>query len=372
MVANDSAMLERVRDFLDKNPGLKAKTIASRLGLERAALNQFLHANKDVFHQDEAYGWALVAPTELLICFEGDSWFTARDVEQVLSNTGSPLDSGCERVVFCLKSNCRMMLEALARLLALCNQLSLAGITVVLDFGEARSTLTYLDRLGFFDHLCEPILVLPRRPSGKRSREYRGNNDGLIEFRVIDPTQEESEIPELLERSFVSCAGDSYSIAAMTILSELYRNVLEHSGATTPGFAGLQFYKATRHIQAVISDSGQGIVGTLMPVLHKRSPDVAKKIASSQEHTGVALLKEVFSSGRISQVEEEGRGLGLKRSGDFAQKFRARISVRQRDFELRIHHSHDGVTFTHDINLVRIEGTHICFDFRLDAPVIAL
>ena len=357
-------MLKTVREFLSQNPGYKARTIASRLGLERASLNQMLHANSDKFQQDQECCWSLVPPKELQVDFGGKAWLTAKDVEHQLRGVGSPLDSDCDRVVFCLKRNTHMMLEALARLLALCNQLSQAGKIVILDFNESRSTLTYLDRLGFFDQLRAQIHVLPKRPARGRSREFRGNNDGLIEFRAIDPTQEDSEIPKLLEQSFVKCAGDSYSVAVMTILSELYSNVLEHSAATTPGLAGLQFYKATRHIQAVISDSGQGIVGTLMPVLERRYPKLAQKVASSKKHAGVVLLKEVFSAGRISQVDEEGRGLGLKRSGDFAKKFRATISVRQRDFELRVHHSHNRVTFTHDTDLARIEGTHICFDLH--------
>lgn len=365
-------MLEKIRNFISQNPGLKARTIASRLDFERPTVNALLHANKDTFQQDESSCWSLVVPAELRVEFGGKTWLTAKDVERLLSKAGSPLDSSCQRVVFSLKEGSRMMLEALARLLALSNQLAHAGRTVVLDFAESRSTATYLDRLGFFDHLNDAIQVLPKRPKRGLSKQYRGNNDGLIEFRAIDPAQEESEIPQLLEQSFVACAGDSYSVAVMTILSELYSNVLEHSESSTPGFAGLQFYKATHHIQAVISDSGRGIVGTLGPVIEQRYPKVAQKIAASKDHIGVALLKEVFSSGRISQVAAEGRGLGLKRSREFAKKFRARISVRQRDFELRIHHSNDRVTFTHDTNLVRVEGTHICFDFMLDSPDSAL
>ena len=64
------------------------------------------------------------------------------------------------------------------------------------------------------------------------------------------------------------------------VLSELLQNVEEHSGAATPGFAGLQFYKKTNHIQTVISDSGLGIVGTLMPVLSQRYPELAMKIGT--------------------------------------------------------------------------------------------
>lgn len=361
-------MLEIVREFVTKNPGSKARTIASRLGFERSPVSALLHAHKDIFLQDECSCWSLVAPVELRVEFgvAGKTWLSVKDVEKLLSKAGSPLDSPCQRVVFSLKEGSRMMLEALARLLALSNQLSHAGKTVVLDFNESRSTATYLDRLGFFDHLNTSIEVLPKEALRGRSKEFRGNNHGVVEFQSINPEHEESEIPQQLERSFVSCAGESYSVAVMTILSELYRNVLEHSDASTPGFAGLQSYKSTNHIQAVISDSGRGIVGTLEPVLEQRYPEVAQKIARSKDHPGVALLKEVFSAGQISQVEAEGRGLGLKRSGEFAKKFHARISVRQSDFELSIHHSNRRVTFTHDINLVRIEGTHICFDFMLD------
>jgi hypothetical protein len=361
-------MLEKIRDFVSQNPGLKARTIASRLGFERPPVSALLHAHKDTFRQDESSCWSLVPPEELRVEFSGKSWLTAKDVEKLLSKAGSPLDSRCQRVVFSLKEGSRMMLESLARLLALSNQLAHAGKTLVLDFTESRSTATYLDRLGFFDHLNDAIQVLPKRPKRGLSKQYRGNNDGVVEFRAIDPAREEGEIPRLLERSFVSRAGENYSVAVMTILSELYSNVLEHSGANTLGFAGLQSYKAGHRIQAVISDNGRGIVGTLEPVLQQRYPKVAQKIVDSIDHPGVALLKEVFSAGRISQVEADGRGLGLKRSGEFAKKFRARISVRQRDFELQIHHSNDQVAFTHDINLVRIEGTHICFDFMLDSP----
>lgn len=257
-------------------------------------------------------------------------------------------------------------MEALARMLALCNQLVAAGKKVTLDFEDSKTTLAYLDRLGFFDFLSAPIDVIPYRPKGVLAKAYKGNNDGVIEFRSIDPNAPDEEIPRLLKQSFVCCAGASYSIAAFTILSELFHNVIEHSGATAAGFAGLQFYKRANHIQAVISDSGRGIVGTLEPVIRRRYPKIAKKIATSSDPAGVALLKEVFSVGGISQVEDVGRGLGLKVSRDQAEKFRARISVRQHDFEFCIHLNAEGVSFTHRSDLVRLDGTHICFDFLLD------
>jgi hypothetical protein len=58
--------------------------------------------------------------------------------------------------------------------------------------------------------------------------------------------------------------------------------------------------------------------------------------------------------------------LGLKRSVDLAKKFNATISVRQDTFELKVRHSMKGIRFSNELNLARIAGTHICFDFKLD------
>jgi hypothetical protein len=258
------------------------------------------------------------------------------------------------------------MMDALARVLAFSNQLETAKKFVTLDFSRCRSTLTYLDRAGFFEHLHPAIAVLPKRPTGSKAIYYSGNSHGLVELKKIYPTSPDKTIPELLKNSFVVCAGNSYSLAAFTVLAELLHNVEEHSGAATAGFAGLQFYKKANHIQTVISDSGLGIVGTLQPIISRRYPLVAEKIAASPLPPEVALLKEIFSEGRISQKKTDGSGLGLKRSSDLAKKYKAKITVRQERFELIVRHSPTGTSFDHSQNLVKLAGTHICFDFELD------
>jgi hypothetical protein len=68
----------------------------------------------------------------------------------------------------------------------------------------------------------------------------------------------------------------------------------------------------------------------------------------------------------LSKVPESGRGLGLKQTGEFAKKYKAQISVRQEDFELRVFHDAGGIRFSHTRNLTRLRGTHICFDLKLD------
>ncbi len=363
-------MWSQILTFLGKYPGTKAKDLAAFLGEDKTAVNQVLYEHRDKFSRDTEFKWSVIGPVELYIEFPEESWLTARDFESVLARYCTPWHDDCESVIFVFKKECRMLLDALSRLLALCNQLDAAGKSVSLDLTECRSTLSYLDRMDFFEVLASNIVVLPRRPKTRLAARYMGNNDGVIELRVINPTFPNNEIPRLLERSFVSCVDESYSTLALTVIGEPFKNVLDHSRSSLPGFAGLQAYKNRTRIQVVISDNGLGIVGTLQPILQDRYPKIASYIAESNEHPGIALLKKVFSTGQISQVEEEGRGTGLKSSGDQARKYSARISVRQEDFELRIDHRPEGTRYTPYANLIRIDGTHISFDFKLDGSTI--
>lgn len=357
-------MLDQIYVFLTENPKSKARTIASRLGVDRTELNRLLYDNTDKFEQDEEFRWSIL-PTTCYIEFGGSGWLTAWHFECAFSGI-SPLESQHASVVFVLKDDSKPLLEFIGRLLAFCNQLVVAGRIVTLNFEGSRKTLSYLDRVGFFDVLDEKIEVLPERPSGKLSKTYQGNNNGVIEFRLIDPAAPDKDIPKLLRHSFVSCAGTSYFQPAFTVLAELYGNVIEHSKTPLPGFACLQFYPKARKIQTVISDNGLGIVGTLAPVVPKKYPSVARLMAAA-EHPGVALLTEVFKKGALSQVDSDGRGIGLKLSGDVAERFRAKVSVRQSDFELRVYYDNDGVHFSPRLNLPYLAGTHICFEFKLDA-----
>jgi hypothetical protein len=360
-------MLKKIQTLLQANPGFKARAIAIQLGTERQHVNVVLYGNPSVFTQGDEHQWYLTSTKVLEIRFPGNGWLTSASFERALSKSGSPLESSLPAVSFIFGDACNIMMEALARLLAFSNQLQALKKSVTLDFSSCKGTLTYLDRAGFFEHLHSSILVLPKRPVGSKANDFNGNNHGLVELKAINPVAPVQNIPQLLKNSFVKCAGDSYSAAAFTVLSELLQNVEEHSGSTTFGFAGLQFYKKTNHIQAVISDSGLGIVGTLRPVLAQRHPEIAKKVAASSLPPDVALLQAVFSEGRISQKEADGCGLGLKRSSDVAKKYKAKITVRQEDFEFVVRHSPTGTTYDHSPNLVKLTGTHICFDFQLDS-----
>lgn len=363
-------MLSQLLAYLGKNPGIKAKDLAAVLRQEKSVINQILHRHRDKFFQNGNFQWSVIGHQELRIEFPENTWVSSKEFEDLLSKSCTPWHGDCESVIFVLKKDARLLLDALARLLALCNQLLAAGKRVSLDLTECPNTCSYLDRMDFFEVLAPDVTVLPKRPKARRGAVYQGNNDGVIELRTIDPSDPNNEIPRLLERSFVKCVDESYSTLALTVIGEPFKNVLDHSRSSLAGFAGLQAYKNRTRIQVVISDNGQGIVGTLQPILHSRYPKIAARIEQSRGHPGIALLKEVFSTGQISQVDEDGRGTGLKMSGDQARKYHALISVRQEDFELRIDHRPERMRYIENTNLIRINGTHISFDFKLDGSKI--
>ena len=364
-------MHAEIRKILLETPSLKAKEIAKRLGVQRKEVNSFLSRHKDEFNKDSNYYWSIANTNELRVEFEGNKWVDAASFESSLADAGSPLEAGVTEVFFVIPKNCSMLLDAATRLLALCNQLVWQGREVTIDFKESEDTLSYFDRIGFLKHLNDSVGVLPCRPLISRADLFEANSDAVVEFGEIDPNELDESIPKQLKNSFVSHSGSEYSNTAFTIISELYGNVRDHSESPIPGLVGLQYYKRGPrgpHIQTVISDSGKGIVGTLKPILNEKYPVIAQKYDFDKPESEVYLVKEVFDKGHITQTGEDGRGLGLKRSRDVAAKYDATVSIRQEKFELRLLFK-DGVLSkeTHSINLPRILGTHICFDFLLDA-----
>jgi hypothetical protein len=359
-------MLYKIQLLLSNSPELKAKHIAEKLSLDRSAVSRILHDNKAIFFQNSAYQWSLVTSGEMKVEFRECFWMSSDIFEESLVDKdilGGPHSA----VTFVFAKDCNILLEALARILALCNQLRARNKKVTIDFSNCRNRIGYFSRIGFFDHLKKDIEIKPYRPKESRAEVYAGNNSSVVELRSIDPVSPDRQIPKNLKESFTLCAGSSYSQAAFTILSELFGNVYEHSGLTEPGFAALQAYAGKKpHIQTVISDSGAGIVGTLMPVLDKKYPDLLERINSSKLDARVALLREVFLKGGFSQSDDDGRGLGLMRSAGIAGQFSAKISVRQETFELRMNYVNGEIKFSHTLGLTPLLGTHICFDFLLD------
>jgi len=360
-------MKTSVIKLLQNDKSLSARALAKALDKTKKQINSFLYKNTGMFQKDDNHLWSLVKEDEVCIEFSGH-WINCESFETSLQATGDLFTHSSNTVVFVVKENCRLLLETLARLLALCNQLVQEKKIVILDISDCVSTFSYLDRIGFFDHLNGLVQVLPLRPEESRAKRYAGNNDAVVELRSLCPNDPDENIPELLKECFIIHAGEKYSSAAFTVISELFGNVYDHSKTELPGFVALQKYQGNRpHLQTVVSDSGKGIAGTLVPVLHKLYPELNSKYGCKNPESKVFLIKEVLENGGISQTGDDARGLGLKRSKDCAVKYDANVSIRQENFELLWSYG-KGVdpVFTYRLDLHTIYGTHVCFDFYLD------
>lgn len=350
-----------------KESPLKAQEISKKLGLEKKKINAFLHSHKELFFQNDEYYWSLISPDELIVELSASGWIDCPALENSLKKADCLLDSNFSSIKFVVPRVDGILLEASARLLALCNQLAYAGKKIALDFTRCETTLTYLDRIGVFNQLDQRIKVLPDRPKNSRSVTYNGKSAALVEFGSIDPLKKNKELAIKLTETFVNQTGEAYKTVAYTIFAELIGNVGEHSQTPIPGFAALQIYKPKRkHIQTVVSDNGVGIAKTLRPSLRTHYPSLYRQYQQENIESDIALVIEAISQGEISRFGA-GRGLGFKSTRKQAMKFDAKLSVRQATFAVMLQYK-DGILS--DIkkwkDLVPIHGTHICFDFFVD------
>jgi len=100
--------------------------------------------------------------------------------------------------------------------------------------------------MGFFDHLNDLVQVLPLRPEESRAKKYEGNNDAVVEFRSLLPNDRDERIPKILKECFIAQAGEKYSSAVFTVITELFGNVYDHSETKLPGFVVFQKYNGRR------------------------------------------------------------------------------------------------------------------------------
>lgn len=358
-------MKESIKKILEKSPGLKGKQIAKELGLDKSKVNSFLYSNSQYFVQGDDYCWFIAPSSEIKIEFESDKWMNCDSFEDSLLKEGEILQPNVMNAHFVIPENCKILLDAAARFLALCNQCACLGKAVTIDFSNCQQTLHYFNRIGFIDHLDEKITILPYKPIESGAEKYRGNSGAVVEFGSLDPDKADKKLVGQLTDRFVQQSARKFETAAFTVFSELIGNVSEHSETPIPGFAALQKYSGRRnHIQTVISDSGKGITETLKPSLREHYPDIYKRYKG--DDANVDLIIDVLTKGEISRFGV-GRGLGFKSSREQAIKFDARLSVRQENFSLYIDYVNgEVVNIIKKTGLRSIRGTHLCFDFFVD------
>lgn len=258
------------------------------------------------------------------------------------------------------------MVDAGIRLLSLANQLNAFGRPVTLDFEEGEEgAMGYLNRMGFFDHLASTVQVCPNKPLLSTAKVYGGTNQDLVEFASINPRSRDQDLPTRLSRAVMHALPDKvdatlFEGAVWTVFAELINNIYDHSATKLDGYAGLQYYKKSNNLLVVVSDSGDGIMGTLRPVIKTQFPALARL-------SDVDLLVEIFRQG----ISRHGiaRGCGLKGSADKAIKFKADLAVRLP--ESSVHLVPAGTAYGPnlaycEVGLPLICGTHISFTFHLD------
>lgn len=361
-------MISKIKTLLSKESPLKARAIANKLGFDRSEVSSFMHKNKDtVFQQNDAFEWSLV-PEEIAISFAA-RWVDCESFETTLQAHCSDLENA-NAIKFVLPNKCSFMFDAFARFLALCNQLAFEGKTVIIDFTDNAQLKHYLNRAGFFDHLDENVTVLPKRPARSTAESHKGQSKNLVELGKVTPHEDETAKDELVTRltnKFTDLTNDKYKTAVSTIFAELAGNIQDHSETKLSGFAGLQKYEGNSpHIQTIVSDSGVGIATSLRPSLKTHHKSLYDLYHKTNLENNIALVTEVMSKGLISRYGA-GRGLGFQTSRDRALKFKAKYSVRQENFSLEFVFENEKLKrVVAKENLVKILGTHICFDFDID------
>ncbi|EPN9329601.1 hypothetical protein ACT47O_003379 [Cronobacter sakazakii] len=371
-------MFSDIDKLLNVNPGLTGREIAKHLGCDKKKVNSFLSRSGDLFNQDKDYKWFQSKNRTFVLSFPADTWITQDDFEKALANTGNPLDGTYKAAVITFPKNCSLMMVAIARTLSLLNQLASRNIAVTIDLNKSKRTRDFLNRSGFYDLLDQKITVLPSRPQPGNSDavKYLDNSESLVEFGAIDMDSTEDKLSVLIKRlgqRFVSETSKDYLTVIMTVFSEFINNVKDHSNSLIPGFAALQSYNGKgrrKHIQTVISDSGLGVVTTLRATLKGNYPELHAKFPAGSLSSDIALIKHVFSNGRISRHgSKEGRGLGFESSRKQASKNEALLIIRQTYFSIELTYK-DGELVKEEVkdNLSLIDGTHICVDFFIDTP----
>ncbi|CAE6919626.1 ATP-binding protein [Vibrio alginolyticus] len=359
-------MKRKIIALLTKSPGLKGREIAKTLGFDKKAVNSFLHHDESGTFVKNDNQWSL-AIKESTVRIAKNGWLTTSDLDDLLTKCEDVWSDDFDTVRFEF-SKCAILLGAVARLLCLVNQLAASGKKVVLDFSDCRDSFTYLCRVGLFETVDPSVAIIPEVED--LSCHY-GQNKKVMEFVTIEANTQETNLPTKLKNAFIELAGEEHANSAFGFMSEYINNIIEHSQTSIPGVAALQVYGKTRtKVQTVFSDSGEGIVGTLRPVLAERYPRLHSKYPLKKRDSDILLLKEVLEKGGVSGARDENykaRGLGLKLSAKNAAKFDAKICVRQEKFELTLKYK-DGKLddYFYRTDLKKLEGTHICFDFYID------
>jgi len=361
-------MQRRISLLLSQNPGLKGREIAKRLGLEKKDVNRFLDDCRGFYEQDDSDGWSLNLESEFLLDASAGApgqWIKDKHLERALKSIGSPLEFPHQRVRILVSGGKRIFLCAIAKLLALANQLALEGRSVALDFSESTDTLSYLSRAAFISRLDRRISVLPYRPDESAAAAFLANNLGLVELLEIKDSLADENVPERIKHSYSHIFGGQHANKLFTIVAESVTNVQRHSGTKTPGVAAMQHYASGNEqstVVTVISDSGAGICATLRPALDRHWPQIAAEFPATDPLSDPKLIIRAMREQGLSCTGQGGAGLHSTLS--HAKLLDASITIRQECFSVSfVYIGGELQQPTWTMDLPKLSGTHIVFEF---------
>lgn len=304
-----------------------------------------------------------------------DSWLSEDDFERTMR--GHEFEK-LSQIKFVFPNGCKVMTSAAIKLLTFVNQLATQNKTISLNFEEGFSgTLSYLNRMCFFEHLAPKVDVTPRVNTGARNKHF-GNNLKCVEIVPIHSGEDvDINLPKRLAQSIVDNAPDIMDktisekmrmkllTVVETIFSELSDNIREHSSSVLSGHAVCQIYEPEKSkfvAHVAVADSGRGILETLRPKLQENYPDKPQY----QTYKDNELVLEMFKTGLSSRDPES--GCGLFSCAIQAMKFNASVRVRIKDNLIKLNTYSTGyqvdISYNKN-NLAPIQGTTITFEFPL-------
>jgi len=231
-------------------------------------------------------------------------------------------EAGQERVLFDARHLRWVDPYGMLGLLAAGTVAGRAGARPRLQLPESAEVVSYLTRMGFFEHAAE---VFELQGSGGRGRA-EGGSDVLLEITAI---RSHGDIHVLLdriqERMAILMRQLHYPVVTAmnfsVILSEVCQNILEHAQA--PGWVASQTYFWKRRLgrkAAVIAvmDLGVGFRGSLAATHASRYGD---------KWSDVTALEAAFIHG-MTRLHDPGRGQGIKQIRKQVGRMGGRVSIR--------------------------------------------
>lgn len=140
---------------------MKGRQIAKELGLDKSQVNSFLHKNQDTFVKNSNHEWSLIRAHHVEIDF-ATGWIDDKAFESAIGKLAYHNDA--TKVTFKFGIDCKFLLIALARFLALANQLTANGKNVVIDTTACPNTHSFSAEMASLIILIKESLVFLKGP----------------------------------------------------------------------------------------------------------------------------------------------------------------------------------------------------------------